>query len=150
MNMNLVVVLVALLLNVSFLASAADSIRACPPWQVTVVDEQGAPVGNASVTQEWGCDVGGEMLMETTNAVTDAKGQLALPERFLEPTDEKAFKRWVVQLNSPERTRPWTTITVWKKGFEITRVSMLNDPKVVWTRDGLETQVVLPRWKPGS
>jgi hypothetical protein len=117
---------------------------------VTVVDEKGAPVGNASVTQEWGCNVGGEMVLATTNTVTDAQGKVTLPERFLEPSDEKAFKKWVVQINSPARTRPWTTITVWKKGYEITRVSMLNSSKVVWTKGGLETRVVLPQWKPGS
>ena len=150
MKMNLVVLLAALLLKSGFCAAAAESIRACPPWRVTVVDAKGAPIGNVSVTQEWGCNVGGEMVMGTTNAVTDAKGQVTLSERFLEPPNETAFKKWVVQLNSPDQTRPWTTITLWKKGFEITRVSMLNDPRVVWTRNGLETRVVLPQWKPGS
>lgn len=150
MKTNLVVILGAILLHAGFPVGAADSIRACPPWQVTVVDEKGAPLGNASVTQEWGCNVGGEMVLATTNAVTDAQGKVTLPERFLEPSDEKAFKKWVVQINSPERTRPWTTITVWKKGYEITRVSMLNSSKVVWTKGGLETRVVLPQWKPGS
>jgi len=149
MKTNPVVLLMTFLVTAG-LPAMADSIRACPSWQVTVVDEKGAPMGNVSVTQEWGCDVAGTMVIETANAMTDGKGKTALPERFLKPPDERTFKKWVMQLNSPNRTRPWTTLTIWKQGYALTRVSALSNPNVVWTRDGLETRVVLPRWKPGS
>ena len=128
-----------------------ETIRACPPWVVTVVDANGAPVAGARIVQEWGCDFGGTFVMSTTNAVTDAAGQARLDARYLEvPAAMGPVKEFFVRLNSPGGPTPWNALTVAKSGYETTRVSVLRNPKVTWTQDGLRATVVLPRWKPGS
>lgn len=131
--------------------SKPETIRACPPWVVTVVDAKGAPVAGARVVQEWGCDFGGMLVMVTTNAVTDAAGKLTLEARFLElPSGIGPIKELAMRLNSPDGPQPWTALTLVKSGYETTRVSVSRNPTVIWTREGLRATVVLPHWKPGS
>ena len=128
-----------------------EKIRACPPWVVTVVDADGQPILGAAVVQEWGCNFDGTIVMATTNAVTDSAGQVKFEARYLEvPPAMGPVKEFFVRLNSPGGPTPWNTVTVSKTGYETTRFSVLRNPSVVWTRDGLRATVVLPRWKPGT
>lgn len=128
-----------------------EKIRACPPWMITVVDEAGQPIPDAAVVQEWGCDFDGKIVMGTTNGVTESTGQVRFDARFLDVPPAKArLKELFLRLNTPGGPQPWNTITVLKTGYETTRCSVLRNPNVTWTRDGLRATVVLPRWKPGS
>ena len=117
-----------------------EKMRACPPWVVTVVGADGRPVPGANIVQEWGCDFNGTVVMATTNVVADGTGQVKLEARYLEIPPAAQFTR---------RT-PWTTLTIAKSAYQTTRLSVLRNPDVIWTRDGLRATVVLPRWKPGS
>jgi hypothetical protein len=128
-----------------------EKMRACPPWVVTVVDADGHPVAGANILQEWGCDFNGTIVMATTNAVADGAGKAKLESRYLDvPTTMGPVKEFIVRLNSPGGMTPWNNLTVAKSGFQTTRLSVLRNPDVTWTHDGLRATVVLPRWKPGS
>ena len=86
--------------------------------------------------------------MATTNAVTDSAGLVKFEARFLEVPSAMGPVEFFV--NSPGGPTPWNTVTVSKTGYETTRFSVLRNPNVTWTRDGLRATVILPRWKPGT
>jgi hypothetical protein len=149
--LTLVCLAVSLVAGFSAAGVIPEKIRACPPWLVTVVDADGRPIPGAKIVQEWGCNFDGEIVMATTNAVVDGAGQVKLEARYLEvPPAMGPVKEFIVRLNSPGGLTPWNTLTVAKPGYETTRLSVLRNPNVEWSRDGLRTKVVLPRWKPGS
>lgn len=128
-----------------------ERLRACPPWVVTVVEADGAPISGARIVQEWGCDFDGAIVMGTTNAVADGAGQVKLEARYLDfPPTMGSVRNPILRLNSPRGPAPWNTLTIAKSGYQTTRLSVLRNPDVTWTRDGLRATVVLPRWKPGS
>ena len=128
-----------------------ETLRACPPWAVTVVGADGAPISGAHIVQEWGCDFNGTIVLGTTNAVTDGAGQVKLEARYLDvPSSMGPVKEFIIRLNSPGGLTPWNTLTIAKSGYQTTRLSLLRNPNVIWTRDGLRATVVMPRWKPGS
>ncbi len=132
-------------------AVVPETLRACPPWEVSVVGADGAPVSGAQIVQEWGCDFNGTIVLGTTNVVTDGAGKVRLDARFLAvPASMGPVKEFIVRLNSPGGLTPWNTLTIAKSGYQTTRLSVLRNPGVTWTRDGLRATVVLPRWKPGS
>jgi hypothetical protein len=153
MKMILTLALLAASLANGFSAAGVipEKIRACPPWVVTVIDSNGLPIPGVAVVQEWGCNFDGSIVMATTNAVTDSAGQVRFEARYLEvPPAMGPVKEFFVRLNSPGGPVPWNTVTASKAGYETTRFSVLRNPKVTWTRDGLRATVVLPRWKPGT
>ena len=142
--------LLTALLSAAGLAVQAADLRVCPPWQVTVVDENDRPVANCNVVQEWGWNYGGGVAFSSTNAVTDAGGQLNLPERYVaSPPGKSSIKSVVKRLNSPDTTRPWNAITVIKAGYEPRRITAQASKDTVWTAEGIRTKVVLQKAKQG-
>jgi hypothetical protein len=153
MKLILALALLAASLATGFSAPGVipEKLRACLPWVVTVVDADGHPVAKANIVQEWGCDFNGTIVMATTNAVTDVAGKAKLEARYLDvPPKMGPVKEFIVRLNSPGGMTPWNNLTVAKSGYQTIRLSVLRNPDVIWTHDGLRATVVLPRWKPGS
>ena len=131
-------------LAASAVAVRAAELRACPPWQVAVVDEQGKPLDGCAVVQEWNCKFPAGFVARTTNAVTDAEGRVALPERWLSPPPPaKGVNGFLDKLSAPPPPDPTANIFVWKRGFAPVRVFSRRDVNVLLTRDGFQSKVVL-------
>ena len=140
--MKFLLLLTPLLLG-SLLASAAD-VRVCPPWQIEVVDAQGAPLADCKVFQEWSCNFGVVCPIRSTNAVTDANGQVGFPERWIGiPANLGAFKKLTARFSAHGEPIPSANIYIWKQGYEPVRVYSERDPNVTATAAGLRSRITL-------
>src|ERR1051325_4888475 len=124
-------------LPVSVVVVRAAEPRACPPWEVVVVDEEGKPMPGCAILQEWNCKFEHRFVTRSTNAVTDAEGRVLLAERWLPgPPERKGVDRMLENLSVKVEPEPSANVFVWKRGYEAVRVFSRRDPKVLVTRNG--------------
>lgn len=141
--MKITLALVFLLIGCCF-PGAADEFKSCPPWEVTVVDEAGKPLANCTVLQEWGYTIFETSTNCVTNVVTDAAGRVTLPERRVSLTVAKSkLRRSMKRLSEPESAGHWSSLYVWKKGFEGVHVHARGDANVLYTAAGMKSRIVL-------
>ena len=131
------------LLLVCARADAAD-VMACPPWEITVVDEAGKPITGCVVVQEWGSDFKDVYVTGTTNAVTDAEGRVSFPARMVSaPAGESRWKKIERSIDRRADGQTAASIFISKAGYQFEWVNSRNEPRNVATRSGLRARVVL-------
>jgi hypothetical protein len=124
-------------------------ILACPAWEITVVDESGKPMAGCAVVQEWGCQFRGGYADGSAAGLTDAAGKVQFPARNVSPPPMPPGKKVQRGIDRPVDQRPAASVTVSKSGCKFEWLRSRNEPRNVYTREGIQTRVVLKREKPG-
>ena len=138
--------LVSVLLLLGAPARGAEVI-ACPPWEITVVDESGKPMAGCAVVQEWGCQFRGAYVDGSAAGLTDSAGKIQFPARSVSPPPESPGKKVQRGIDRPPDRRPSASVIVSKSGCQFEWVQSRSEPRNVTTREGLRTRVVLKREK---
>ena len=136
-----------LFLAVSSLLGFAAEYRCCLPWEVLVVNQQGQPLPDCTVVQEWGYNFGSTATNFTEQVVTDSTGRVRLPQRGVAypiTVREKVADRLAVRPG----LGPWANVFVWKTGYEGQFVYLKHDARAVYTTNGLFSRVVLRSAQP--
>lgn len=136
------------LLFLSVPARGAD-VSVCPAWEITVVDESGKPMAGCAVVQEWGCQFRGGYSDGSAAALTDASGKVQFPARSVSPPPVVSGKKAQRGLDRPVDQRPAASVTVSKAGHKFEWLQSRNEPRNVYSQEGIRTRVVLKREKPG-
>lgn len=143
---------IILLFSVLLLPGAvrAAEVLACPAWEITVVDEDLRPLAGCAIAQEWGCTFKAGYVGGTTNAVTDARGQVTFPARLVTspPPPTSCWKKILRALDEREDPQPAATVLISKPGHRYEWI-WRRDPGVVATREGLRLRLMLKAEKPG-
>ena len=135
--------LLALFTAIPFDARAAE-MMACPPWEITVVDEAGKPLDGCVVVQEWGCDFKDVYVTGTTNAVTDAGGHVGFPARNISPPlAGSAWKKFKHSTDLRNEGTPASSVFISKPGYQFEWLASRSDLRNIATRAGLRAHVVL-------
>ena len=137
-----------LLLLLTALAGAAAEMNICPPWEVTVVDQDGKPIPGCSVLQIWGCNFREEFIGDNATVKTDDKGQATFPARSLTPPSTPIWKKAWRKVDGKGGPDPTTSLHVSHPGYQTVWIQSRRDPRVSAVRDGLRTRIVLEREKP--
>lgn len=124
-------------------------ILACPAWEITVVDASGKPMPGCAVVQEWGCHFKGGYSDGSAAGLTDAEGKVQFPARNVSPPPDVRGKKVQRGIDRPVDQQPAASVTVSKSGCKFEWLHSRNEPRNVYTRDGIRTKVVLKREKPG-
>ena len=140
--------LVSVLLFLGVPARGAE-VMACPPWEITVVDESGKPMAGCAVVQEWGCQFRHDYVAGSAAGLTDSAGKIQFPARSVSPPTESRGKKVQRGIDRPPDRRPAASVIVSKAGCKFEWLQSRNEPRNVTTREGLRTRVVLKREKPG-
>ena len=141
----------AFLTAVSLAAPAAPAaeVMVCPPWEITVLDDAGKPLGGCMVVQEWGSDFKDVYVTGTTNAVTDAAGRVSFPARNISPpAGESRGKKIERPINRRTEGVPASSVFITKTGYQFEWLNSRSEPRNGATRAGLRTRVVLKAEKP--
>ncbi len=132
-----------LLFLVSGLVCIAENFRCCPPWQVAVVNQEGKPLADCTVIQEWGYNFGDLATNFTATVTTDAKGHALLPGRWLSRTGGSPLKKLANDLSLRPDVGPWASLFVWKQGYDHQMIMLKNDSRVLYTTNGVYSRIVL-------
>ena len=129
-------------------ARGAD-VLVCQSWEITVVDESGKPMAGCAVVQEWGCQFRDGYVDGSAAGLTDAEGKVQFPARSVGPPPKVSGKKVQRGIDWPPDRRPAASAIVSKSGCKFEWLKSVNEPRNVYTRDGIRTRVVLKREKPG-
>lgn len=106
------------------------------------MSEQGQPLPGCAVVQEWGYNFGRNATNFVEQTTTDAAGRVLLPQRGVAypiSLSERAAKRLMVRPG----LGPWTSLFVWKRGYESQKLYVKHDTRVTYTTNGLFSRIVL-------
>lgn len=143
-RLGLVPLLPLLLLGLPSGFARGAAMPACPAWDLTVVNPAGQPIAGAAVLQLWGGNFPQGYVGGQTNVVTDAEGRVSLPARQIEaPPAASAWRQALRKLGREIAPSPVASVHVSHPGYRTAWISSLRDPRVVATRNGLRTQLVL-------
>lgn len=122
--------------------SHAAECVAAPQWQVTVRNDRNEPMAGCKVYEDWRYYFGTGDIRGSTNALTDAKGQVAYPERKVSAHAGKVFaSRLKGTLNVHSSYGASSSITVEADGFDIVFIS--RNPKLPLSNGVLHSTVTL-------
>ena len=107
--------LVSVLLFLGVPARGAE-VMACPPWEITVVDESGNPMAGCAVVQEWGCQFRHDYVAGSAAGLTDSDGKVQFPARSVSPPTESPGKKVQRGIDPPRDRRPAASVVVSKAG----------------------------------
>ena len=102
-----------------------------------------------AVVQEWGCQFRGGYSDGSAAGLTDAEGKVQFPARNVSPPPEVRGKKAQRGIDRPLDQQPAVSVTVSKSGCKFEWLKSRNEPRNVYTREGIRTKVVLKREKPG-
>jgi hypothetical protein len=140
--------LVSILLLLGVPAWGAE-VMACPPWEITVVDESGKPMAGCAVVQEWGCQFRHDYVAGSAAGITDSAGKIQFPVRSVSPPTDSRGKKVQRGIDRPPDRRPAASVIVSKAGCKFEWLQSRSEPRNVTTIEGLRTRVVLKREKSG-
>lgn len=113
------------------------------------MDDAGHPVADCAVLQEWGCKFGKKAVTGSTNAATDAQGQVRFPARSITPPASSTGARKLARfIDGQGQGEPWANVFIAKAGHESLWVYSWNDPKIVATTNGFRSRIILKKAKP--
>ena len=107
-----------------------------------MVNEQGQPLPNCTVVQEWGYNFGNNATNFSEQVTTDNAGRVRLPQRgvaYPKSTAEKVADRLMVRPG----LGAWANVFVWKSGYDGQFVYLKHDSRVLYTTNGLLSRVIL-------